>query len=172
MAGEPQARMWSKNEGPYTGAIGIPWRRAKWERPCPVITGAIRQFHPGENRVFTVGETAALCGYPNDYRFTPTSPSRVYAEIGKGILTPMGEYLAKIAYLSLNRDRPVRGGRFRIVDWRPKVNEIMHTFPSNPQPDRERLLGIRPEWLRKRGTPIEWKVPQPDFASRYEDIDD
>lgn len=108
---------------------GIPWRRCHWDRPSTAMTGAIRQIHPRYDRVLTVGECMALCGYPQDY-WLPESNSQAYASIGKGVLPPVGRYLARMARLSLIAGNTDLRSYDEITDFRPNVNAIMRTFPK------------------------------------------
>lgn len=107
---------------------GIPWRRCHPDRPSTAVTGAIRQIHPSKNRVLTVGEIKALCGYPANW-WSPDSLSQSYAQLGKGVLPPVGKYLGALAKKSIARGRKTKGNRTRIVDFRPEVHAIMSTFP-------------------------------------------
>ena len=121
-------KTWATFYDQTTHLPGIPWRRCHYDRPSTAITGAIRQIHPTKNRVLTVGEIKALCGYPADW-WSPDSLSKSYAYLGKGVLPPVGKYLGRLAAKSIGKGIPVKGGRDHLVDYRPQVNAIMRTFP-------------------------------------------
>jgi hypothetical protein len=72
--------------------------------PSHVITGGRSFIHPVEHRYLTVEEQAALCGYPRGYRFIGPVGGR-YAQIGKAVMPPVGEYLARIVAAGLVRNK-------------------------------------------------------------------
>jgi site-specific DNA-cytosine methylase len=54
------------------------------------MTGGCKMYHPTEDRFLTGEECAALCGFPKSYMFA----KNVYQEIARGVMPPVGEYLA------------------------------------------------------------------------------
>jgi DNA (cytosine-5)-methyltransferase 1 len=66
------------------------------DKPSPTQPGGAVLFHHKEDRFLTIGEAAALCGYPADYEFVG-SISNCYAQMGKAVLPNVGAHLAKDA---------------------------------------------------------------------------
>lgn len=83
-------------------------QRLPWDGYCSVLTGDCRKIHPKENRMITVEEAAALSGFPKDYQFSG-SVSNQTSEIAKGVMPPVGEYLAKIVWKGLVAKRKAYG---------------------------------------------------------------
>jgi len=94
---------------------GFATKKAAWDRPSPAIVGP-RIFHPGEPRLFSVAESLWLSGFPVDYRMTGGRHARVH-EIARGVLPPVGHWLAKNVKRAIERGRPAPVGRRRVVDF-------------------------------------------------------
>lgn len=70
--------------------------RLNWLRPCPTLHSSAGRFiHPELHRPLTVGELAAIMGWPT----IPRGPVPV-AQIAKGIVPRVGEWLARQVELS------------------------------------------------------------------------
>jgi site-specific DNA-cytosine methylase len=65
------------------------------------MTGGPKMYHPTEDRFLVGEEVAALCGFPKGYRFAPN----VYQEVARGVMPPVGEYLAEQVALALKTER-------------------------------------------------------------------
>lgn len=66
-------------------------QRLRWDGHCPTMSSSCGQFvHPRENRPLTVGELAALMGWPDD--ITPLGPKPMF-QIAKGICPEVGVWL-------------------------------------------------------------------------------
>ncbi len=141
MAGYPKD---PKKRPRNTWSPGIPWRRCQWDRPTTAITGAIRQVHPEEPRVLTLGEVMSVCGFPKGFEL-PVSVSKGYAHLGKGLVPPVAQWLAKMAAQSIERGKPAKNKEYPAVDFRPQINAVMNSFPRiHPVPDE--LWNKFPEW--------------------------
>lgn len=136
---------WAYVTGATDHLPGIPWRRCAWDRPATAITGAIRQIHPDINRVLTIGEIKSVCGYDQDF-WLPESLSKSYAYLGKGVLPPVGEYLAAMAAESLKANVRLDRVEKHVVDYRPHVYSVMKTFPAIQKID-SRFEGIHQDWI-------------------------
>ena len=67
--------------------------RLKWDGHCPTIAStSARLIHPIEDRPITVGEAAALMGWP--IGFIPSGPDPI-GQIGKGVVPATGKWLAE-----------------------------------------------------------------------------
>lgn len=65
------------------------------DRPSPVLLGIPHKYHPRKDRIITVEESAALCGYPRSFVFQGTV-SKQYAQVAQAVMPPVGEYLARM----------------------------------------------------------------------------
>lgn len=79
-------------------------KRLREEGLSHVITGGRSFVHPTEHRFLTVEEQAALCGYPASYEFQGAISGQ-YAQIGKAVMPPVAEYLARVVAMGLKRNR-------------------------------------------------------------------
>lgn len=141
MAGYPKD---PKKRPRNTWSPGIPWRRCQWDRPTTAITGAIRQVHPVEPRVLTLGEVMSVCGFPRWFKL-PVSISKGYAHLGKGLVPPVAQYLAKLAAKSIEQEDEVEPVEQDPIDFRPDVNAVMNSFPKI-HGIRKGLWNKFPEW--------------------------
>ncbi len=80
--------------GQVKGRPGFLHKRVPWDGPAPTVTGGYHLYHPDENRVLSPTEQKVLCGYPLSYEFAG-SISAQYAQIGKAVLPPSAEWLAR-----------------------------------------------------------------------------
>jgi len=86
--------------------------RVNWLTPCPTIHSSGSRFiHPHHDRPLTIGELATLMGWPQ----IPCGPSPV-AQIAKGIVPNVGEWLAQQAKLYLD-------GYWGNEDWESSYND-------------------------------------------------
>lgn len=58
------------------------------------MLGTPNKLHPDEDRLLSVNETKALCCFPRDFRLFGNAARR-YAELGRGVMPPVGRWLAK-----------------------------------------------------------------------------
>jgi DNA (cytosine-5)-methyltransferase 1 len=77
----------------YAGRPGFLRRRLWWDKPSGAMTGGAVLYHPSEHRFITIGESAALCGYPRDYEFLGTADKR-YRQIAQAVMPPVGSWIA------------------------------------------------------------------------------
>lgn len=77
-------------------------RRADPDDVAQTFTGDCKTIHPTEDRFITVGEAAALSGFPPDYGFAGTT-SRGYNQVARGVLPPVAEYMADMARRAIDR---------------------------------------------------------------------
>jgi site-specific DNA-cytosine methylase len=67
--------------------------RLRWDGKCPTIaSSSSRLIHPREDRPLTVGEIAAMMGWPKG--FVPVGENPV-AQIGKGVVPATGRWLGE-----------------------------------------------------------------------------
>jgi DNA (cytosine-5)-methyltransferase 1 len=82
------------------GKPSVMKKRLDPDKPCPVIATHADYYHPFEDKLLTPKEAAALCGYPDDYKFIGPQSDR-FGQIGAAVLPPAGEFIARIAKESL-----------------------------------------------------------------------
>lgn len=95
---------WRRNSA--GGVVGRPiftFHRARSDRPSGVMSGC-EVIHPTEDRLITVREWCELCGYPPDYRFVARSHKEACHLIARGVLPPVGEWLARNVRRCIERD--------------------------------------------------------------------
>jgi DNA (cytosine-5)-methyltransferase 1 len=77
--------------------------RSSWDHPCPTITvmgaqlGRSSNFHPDENRVFTISELKRITGLPDDFKLKGTFDQRA-ERIGRMVPPLMTTALASAVY--------------------------------------------------------------------------
>lgn len=97
------------------------------DRLSRVITGGAKQFHPRENRLISVEESAALCGYPRGFKFYG-STGKQYAQVAQAVMPPVGEYLARIVAVGIAARKRVRKpGYERVEVWTDHVDRAALT---------------------------------------------
>lgn len=139
------------DRGLFRGIPGMAYRRLRWDASVPVITGSPRQFMPEEPRLYSVGEGKAICGFPHDFRLVGSAKEQ-YALVGRCIMPPVAEYLGKMARLSLEQGKRLRGPRTYVVDHSPlayterRKNELIAKMP-------QKLWDTKPEWRVEKNDP-------------------
>lgn len=90
---------------------------------CSVLTGDCRKIHPTQHRMITVEEAAALSGFPPDYQFSGSVGNQT-SEIAKGVMPPVGEYLARhVAQAIQEKKRVTKLGLTHLEVRRDKIEE-------------------------------------------------
>lgn len=85
------------------------------DEPSCVLTGGAKQFHPFDDRLISVEESAALCGYPRNFEFVGGT-SKQYAQVAQAVMPPVGEYLARMVRGSLESGRRIKKPFFERVE--------------------------------------------------------
>lgn len=78
-------------------------------KPSCTLTGGAKQVHPTLDRLITIEESAALCGYPRSFKFLGTI-GKQYQQVAQAVMPPVGEYLAKVVAAGLRANRKLNGG--------------------------------------------------------------
>lgn len=130
-----------------TGLKAGRWRllakRLKWDEPCSTIADLSSLFHPHANRQLTLREGARLCGYPDSFvvhedpKFTTHNGRQ--EDLTQAVLPNMGEYLARLAYSSLDNGLAI--DELRVVDWR----KIGRKFRGSAEGEGEEIKRQRRE---------------------------
>ncbi len=76
------------------------WRRLSFDYPCPTVVtmpnhAGTSMCHPDQIRALTVGECAAIQGFPSNWKFFG-SPSEKYKQVGNAVPTILGEVAGKV----------------------------------------------------------------------------
>jgi DNA (cytosine-5)-methyltransferase 1 len=111
-AGKRLVELWDARHPPETaernaqgrlrGRPPFGWHRCPWDRPANAVVGAMT-VHPREDRLLTVKELAALCGFPPDYEFVGSGQNSL---IARGVCPPVGEWLARGVRESIEAGEP------------------------------------------------------------------
>lgn len=78
--------------------------RLRMDHPSHVLTGGAHLFHPLEDRLLSVEESAALCGYPAGFKFYGAL-GKCYAQVAQAVMPPVGEYLARMVADGLRKKK-------------------------------------------------------------------
>lgn len=99
------------------GGRSSSWRRLSWDFPSPTVHtmpnhATTSMCHPGELRALTVGECAAIQGFPADFQFVGTAAER-YRQIGNAVPIRLGEVAGTVlasvlSDVSRTKKRPKR----------------------------------------------------------------
>ena len=96
-------------KGRVIGKPPFSFVRLGYDKLAPTIVGACNYFHPEEARYLTVAEQAALCCWPEGYKFKGPL-NDVYAQIGKAVMPPTAEWLARNVHAALEANEPTKPG--------------------------------------------------------------
>lgn len=82
------------------------WRRLSWDSPSPTVVtmpnhASTSMCHPEETRALTVGECAAIQGFPTKWKFLG-NPVDKYKQIGNAVPIVLGEVAGKALIELLN----------------------------------------------------------------------
>lgn len=98
-------------------------------------------FHPTEPRLLAANEVAALCGYPSTWKWPK---SDAFNLIARGVMPPVGEWLARHVARGVRLGRPIRSPARWLVDFREAPGSIreVSALPEGVSLDwRPRELG-------------------------------
>lgn len=97
---------------------GFAYRRADPDRPACTVTGAT-QIHPDLPRLMSTRELLAVCGFPLSYRLVGRSANDKQPQIARGVLPPVGNWLAKVVRDGLSASKPVSPGLVEVNLYKP-----------------------------------------------------
>ncbi len=81
--------------------------RMAGDRPSYTLLGSCNKVHPDLDRMLSVNESKALCGFPREYKIVGKTADR-YAQVGKGVCPPVARWLASEVRRALESAVPVR----------------------------------------------------------------
>ena len=109
--------------------IGYLPKRLRNDACAPVVMGwAARHVHPIEPRYLTQRELSRLCGFPDDWRWTPERPGLAQEELGRNICPPVAAWLAGEIAAYLRGDRAKYGSGTTVVDTTDPSGQLNLTF--------------------------------------------
>lgn len=74
--------------------------------------------HPDEPRYLAKEELAAICGYPKDYKWPPQNYGETSSWMSRGIMPPVGEWLAENVARAITKGRRLNSVDRKILDLR------------------------------------------------------
>ena len=89
--------------------------RLELDQPSCTLTGGAKQLHPKINRLISVEESGALCGYPRNFKFLG-SVGKQYQQVAQAVMPPVGEYLARMVKKGILAGKPPSEKAFRRVE--------------------------------------------------------
>jgi site-specific DNA-cytosine methylase len=92
---------------PRGGRVGAPSfleLRASWDAPAPVVIAG-KMSHPEEVRFMSQEELAAICSFPQTYKWPSCSLYDISGYMSRGVMPRVGEWLAE------NVARAIEGGK-------------------------------------------------------------
>lgn len=92
-------------------------RRVNMDEHSFTMIGGPHLFHPTEDRLLSVPECAAICGFPPEYKFVSKSVNDKYAQVAKGVMPPVAAWLALNVRAGLELGHDVSDLSTRIKDF-------------------------------------------------------
>lgn len=164
------AKVRNPKKGPRGQTLGRPSflvHRLLPDAPSYTVIGC-KIIHPTEDRHLSVAENAALCGFPSDYDWS-SAGSDGYNQVARGVMPPVGEWLARNVYRAIEKDRRIaRPARFYVDLRNPPgvvrtvVDQLDLFSPEAPPPARARKED------RTRAAPAKEKRERTPRAPRVE----
>lgn len=105
--------------------------RAFWDKPAGTIIGGAHMFHPVEDRVLSVPETAVLCTYPADYEFIGPLGDR-YCQIARAVMPDVGMWLGDNVRRALELNKVLRTPK----TWLHNFHKRIHYLVDEDNPPR------------------------------------
>lgn len=100
------------------------------DRPSPVLLGIPHKYHPRKDRIITVEESAALCGYPRSFVFKGTV-SKQYAQVAQAVMPPVGEYLARMVKYGIWNKKKIKDPFYEQVTIHRDRVEAQQLLPTS-----------------------------------------
>jgi site-specific DNA-cytosine methylase len=95
--------------------FGFAVKRLHPEKPSPAMIGA-SFVHPVEDRFLTIGEMLHFGGFPPNFKLVGSHEARA-AFLGRGVIPPVAEWLAKNVKKGIERGQKVGKKRLEVVDF-------------------------------------------------------
>jgi DNA (cytosine-5)-methyltransferase 1 len=113
--------------------------------PSCTLTGGAKQIHPTLDRLLSVEESAALCGYPRSFKFLGSVTKR-YAQVAQAVMPPVGEYLARMVAtaIAVKKPQPVKPEFTRVEIFNETVDvaplSAQSSLPFDPDPPKKTII--------------------------------
>lgn len=119
-----------RNErGQKIGSPSFLDRRAAWDRPAPV---AINLYHPVECRQLNQEELAAICSFPQDYKWPKGGQGGISGYMNRGIMPKAGEWLARNVEKALIANRRINHPESMVLDVQKAPGRYFELAPAAP----------------------------------------
>ena len=115
-------RMIARGDALASSRPAFIYDRMASDRPSYTLLGSCNKIHPHEDRMLSVNESKAICGYPRDFVFVGSMMSR-YAQVGKGVCPPVAEWLGTQLRRAIETRRVVAPVRRKITVTADSVSE-------------------------------------------------
>lgn len=140
----------------------------RWDAPCLTLVSVPKRFHPDGQRLLTLSEGMAVCGfngYP-EFEFVGDTTEDKFKQIAKGVLPTLGDYLGAMAVQSFRNNVPIQEPHVETVDFRPFAQRIMRRIPKR-KPFDPKLFGKFPHFQEPEHKP--WMGPNhpSDYLDAY-----
>lgn len=110
--GENARKAWERAAASHAGATSnrpaFLYDRLHESGVSYTMLGTPNKLHPDEDRLLSVNETRELCGFPQSFRLFGNAARR-YAELGRGVMPPVGRWLAKNVRAAIARGQAATG---------------------------------------------------------------
>lgn len=108
--GENARMVWDREVAagrqPSSSRPAFIYDRMAGDRVSYTLLGSCNKIHPDEDRMLSVNESKAICGFPCSFRFVGSMGDR-YAQIGKGVCPPVARWLGENLAAAIDQGRPV-----------------------------------------------------------------
>lgn len=112
-----------KRHGKMTGRPSFLHVRVRRDRPSPTIIGPTR-WHWSQPRPLAINELQVLCGFPTTWRWPDIHTHEMANLMARGVLPPVGEWLARQVKRSLQQPKHLRTPQRWTVDFRQAPGNI------------------------------------------------
>jgi len=141
--------------------------RLRWLERCPTLTGACSNLvHPELDRYITVGEAAALMGWPKrDGQQVIPRGEAPYAQIAKGVVPAVAKWLGEQVIRCLD-------GYWGDDDWESSYDDARDTWTGGDSSDKiEKVFDMTKLNTKRRPLPEELGMSEEQAYRRYHESD-
>ena len=120
--GENARTVWDREvkEGrqPASSRPAFIYDRMAGDRASYTLLGSCNKIHPDEDRMLSVNESKAICGFPRSFRFVGSMGDR-YAQIGKGVCPPVARWLGENLAMAIDQGQLVVKPQRTVTEVKP-----------------------------------------------------
>lgn len=89
--------------------------RFPWDAPGPIVIGG-KSLHPDQPRFLNQEELAAICSFPQDYKWPSSSFGDISSLMSRGVMPKVGEWLAENVARALDEGKRLNQEVTELVD--------------------------------------------------------